>query len=1063
MDLSLLNRVVAAIRGDLTDPIGMQAALISGNSAEMGGNAQAAHPDWLGRVNACFLAFGDDPQENIRSLVNLCGELLNADVMLYNRLEGELLVTAASWQAPPDYRGVDVAEGHICFDVILQANHNDQTPDRLIYIRNLPETKYFQSDPNVRQFGLHTYVGQPVRAAGRAVGSFCAVFQRDYQLDPRDENLLGILASAIGVEERRWRTIENLQNASSELEEIVQARTTELLAAQSHLESEIASHRHTEASLRRVSNQQEWLIDSARHLTGSLDLHDVLFRIGEGARQILYGEACAIYLLDPDGKTLRPVLAFDEPYQEEVLSFRLDVDASLTGQAVKNRRTMIFNDIENLDGAAHIPGTPVELDERMIAAPFIIDDEVLGVMTHNRVGVPFTQEDAALAGTFADYAAVALNNARMYASIHNTLDALQHSESRYTDLFEQSPVAIYVHDMEGNILDTNPLVSTWMGYSRDELKQMNISQLGLPENSERLLEWLKLMIEQGAASFESLHVTRDGRRVPVQVNARLQHVDGKPRVFSFVLDITERKEQELEREAIIQVSQALRTASRRDDMYPILSSQLAEVVDACCVRIYQQSGAGNLALLVDERGPCCPSRPPEGWLESDVRQSITRQQVTQRSLAGSDGRLHHILILPLIAQSNPVGAVMVGRERTFSELERRVIATVADVSASALHRAELHEETRRQLRRLEALHTIEMAITSILDLDTLLKIVVEHVVELLDVDAADILLYENPTLGLSYATGQGFQAQTTDPARLREAFGQARQAVVEQRKVYIPDVRQQPLTSRVLHDWLEEEGFVSYLGVPLEARGRILGVMEIFLRRRLSLDQDWVNFMDTLARQTATAIENTSLVEDLQRGQLELTLAYDKTLEGWAKALELRDKETEGHSRAVTEKTLRLARRIGMAEDHMVHVYRGTLLHDIGKMAIPDDILKKPGPLGEDEWEIMRSHPGYAFELLSPIPYLAPALEIPYCHHERWDGSGYPRKLHGEQIPLAARIFSVVDVWEALRTDRPYRKAWPEADVRTYLREQAGVLFDPRVVVEFLELLEEEDDAFIPL
>lgn len=184
----------------------------------------------------------------------------------------------------------------------------------------------------------------------------------------------------------------------------------------------------------------------------------------------------------------------------------------------------------------------------------------------------------------------------------------------------------------------------------------------------------------------------------------------------------------------------------------------------------------------------------------------------------------------------------------------------------------------------------------------------------------------------------------------------------------------------------------------------------------------------------------------------ELVLAYDTTLAGWSKALDMRDKKTEGHTLRVTEITLRLARIMGMKEDELVHVRRGALLHDIGKMGIPDSVLLKPGLLNNEEWEIMRKHPVYAYELLSPIAYLRPALDIPYCHHERWDGTGYPRGLKREDIPLAARVFAVVDVWDALRSDRPYRPAWPEEKVREYLRSQAGTLLDPKVVEVFLRM-----------
>lgn len=190
-----------------------------------------------------------------------------------------------------------------------------------------------------------------------------------------------------------------------------------------------------------------------------------------------------------------------------------------------------------------------------------------------------------------------------------------------------------------------------------------------------------------------------------------------------------------------------------------------------------------------------------------------------------------------------------------------------------------------------------------------------------------------------------------------------------------------------------------------------------------------------------------------QQALLELAAAYEATVEGWSNALDLRDRETDGHSRRVTELTMRLARAMGVGDAECVHIRRGALLHDIGKMGVPDGILHKPAALTPAEWEIMRRHPTYAFELLSPIEYLRPALDIPYCHHERWDGSGYPRGLRGEEIPLAARIFAAVDIWDALRSDRPYRAAWSDRRTRDYLASLSGTHLDPGVTEAFLGLL----------
>jgi putative two-component system response regulator len=190
----------------------------------------------------------------------------------------------------------------------------------------------------------------------------------------------------------------------------------------------------------------------------------------------------------------------------------------------------------------------------------------------------------------------------------------------------------------------------------------------------------------------------------------------------------------------------------------------------------------------------------------------------------------------------------------------------------------------------------------------------------------------------------------------------------------------------------------------------------------------------------------------LHRALQLLQQAYDETLEGWVRAIDLREHELEGHSQRVTSKTDELARFMGVDEAQLVHIHRGALLHDVGKIAIPDAILNKPGPLTAEEWIIMRQHPEHGRSLLEPIAYLRPAIDIPLCHHERWDGQGYPRGLSREQIPPAARIFSVVDVWDALITDRSYRRAWPAARVRRHILDNSGKAFDPAVASAFLTM-----------
>jgi putative nucleotidyltransferase with HDIG domain len=262
------------------------------------------------------------------------------------------------------------------------------------------------------------------------------------------------------------------------------------------------------------------------------------------------------------------------------------------------------------------------------------------------------------------------------------------------------------------------------------------------------------------------------------------------------------------------------------------------------------------------------------------------------------------------------------------------------------------------------------------------------------------------------------------------------------------------------HDLHQDKTPAGWGGVCLTIRTvhAVVGMMIVSVQLPREIKVEEIHLLATVSEIAGNAIHRMQLHEDTRQQAEELALAYDTTLEGWARALELRDKETEGHSRRVVKLAENLARRIGLPEEKIIHLRRGVLLHDIGKMGIPDHILLKPGLLTDEEWEIMKQHPQYAYNMISSIDFLQPALEIPYCHHERWDGSGYPRGLKGEEIPLGARVFAVIDVWDALRSDRPYRQSWPKRKAMSYIRSQAGSAFDPKMVDTFLEMIKAIDE-----
>ncbi len=419
------------------------------------------------------------------------------------------------------------------------------------------------------------------------------------------------------------------------------------------------------------------------------------------------------------------------------------------------------------------------------------------------------------------------------------------------------------------------------------------------------------------------------------------------------------------------------------------------------------------------------------------------KEANLRSMAFTTMEYEHELIGSLSAVTTD------DDQRDFTRDELGLLQGLGDQAALALVNTRLYKDARRRLEHLQALRTIDIAISTNRDLKKTLDVLLEKIIEQLKVDAAVFLLLDEHLQELQFANSLGFHTQTLRFTRLRLGEGIAGRAALQKKIIHIQDLRSDPQTL-VYAPSLAQEGFASYYAAPLISQGKIKGVLELFHRTLLDSDEEWLGFLEALAGQAAIAIESTTLFEDIRRSNDELSQAYDSTIEGWSHALDLRDKETEGHTQRVTKITLKLAQAMGLNAEELVHIRRGGLLHDIGKMGVPDNILLKPGTLTDDEWKIMRQHPQFAYDMLAPIEYLKHALDIPYCHHEKWDGTGYPRGLKGEQIPLAARIFAIADVYDALTSDRPYRKAWSNEKTLEHIGALSGTHFDPKIVDLFL-------------
>jgi len=363
--------------------------------------------------------------------------------------------------------------------------------------------------------------------------------------------------------------------------------------------------------------------------------------------------------------------------------------------------------------------------------------------------------------------------------------------------------------------------------------------------------------------------------------------------------------------------------------------------------------------------------------------------------------------------------------------------------------------TRLPAKELSTLLKVSSSLASTMDLSDILQISIENVADLLGLGTGAIYTLDDQTLILG-ATTPPLPPQFPDELRFANLKDHPHiaKAVMTRAPVYIHDATVEVLSpaEKIIVD---SRDLKSILYFPLLLKEQAIGV---FIVGTTDQPRQFIsNEMDicyVLSFEVSLAIANAKLYEKAQHAVIDISRAYDATLEGWSRMLDMRDHDTEEHTHRVTELTLELASRMGLPESKLGHIRRGALLHDIGKMGIPDSILHKADALTEAEWVIMKTHPEKAYQVLSKIDYLSPAMDIPYCHHEKWDGTGYPRGLKGEEIPLPARIFAVVDVYDALTSERPYRKAWEKEKALKYIQEQSGKHFYPDAVIAFYEMMQ---------
>lgn len=606
------------------------------------------------------------------------------------------------------------------------------------------------------------------------------------------------------------------------------------------------------------------------------------------------------------------------------------------------------------------------------------------------------------------------------------------------------------------------------GYQTDDLvgnKTISYNDLIIPQDRDGIWDTIQTKVNSDAP-FELIYriKRRDGEIRWVWENGVGIFSDDHTLVAleGFITDINERMQQRRELEAIARVGYALRTVDTREQILSVVLEQTTDLLesDGCMVEFIEPA-TGDAVVRVTNGvfdGLEGTRFPLDKGLNSYIRET---GKPYHNNNAPEDPRFidqmanktcQAISGVPLIIQGELIGFLWITRYIPISEKAVQTLASIADITANAIHRVDLFQQTRRRLENLLSLREIDNAINSNTDITKTMDVFLDQVMEQLKVDAVRVMKFDPQSKHLMFLDGKGFISPHYMLPRDVSENTAAGEFVSKMVTIQTNDLNHDPFPPEI-EPFIKAEGFQSLFVTPMVVNNAFQGMLQAYLRRPFYPENDWIQFFETLAGQAAIAINESTLWSTLQQSNSDLKIAYDETLAGWSKALDLRDHETENHTQRVIELTMKLAETIGISGDDLVNIRRGALLHDVGKIGVPDSILTKPGKLTAEEWDVMRMHPVNAYNLIYPINYLRDALDIPYCHHEKWDGSGYPRGLKGDEIPLAARIFAFADVWDAMTSDRYYRAALPVEEVREYFLQNRGKHFDPLITDIFLNMM----------
>ncbi len=875
---------------------------------------------------------------------------------------------------------------------------------------------------------------------------------------------------------------------------------------------DITDRKLAEEKLRIQAHEMTTLHETTHDLVETRDLHKLLGMIVRRATKLLNASGGALYLCEPEKKQVRCVVSHNTP--QELSGIILKYGEGAAGKVANSEEPLAIEDYRIWKGRVTFLKESTFIG--VLSVPLSWHESVIGVIQIIQNDIrKFTQKEIRLASLFANQAAIAIENSRLLEEEERhrkESDALAKIGIDISASLRLENVLNRIASHAKNILKTETSAIYLVEHNTDRLIAIAAKGADAEEikhDPVRIGEGILGGIVNQRKGEIVNEVNKDPRAITVQgtSDTPFEHVMGVPVIIKnqiigliavwrtgegldfpdnelgFLTSLSgqvavaienarlfeEEENRRRESDTLREATEKITATLDQEQAIQVILEQLVKVVAYESASL-QLLGDGYLKI-VGGRG----WEDPEAVLRMEFpvpgdnpnsqvileRRAITLGNAPDAYTLFKKAPHNHIrswLGVPMIAQGRVIGMLAVDHSKPdfFSDTDLKMVNAFAGQAAIAIENARLFERTRQRLLEIETVHSISVALRAANALADALPIILDRIMELFNAEgvALEIVTQDRREIVTELARGvwEHLTGHRSQPANriTKEVFSSGHPFV----KNNINAIEESMETTLY-------SGLPVIACVPIVAQDLPIGVM--WVGRKNAFQEEEIKLLASIGEIVGATVRRMGLhditehlLADLQVANRNLEKSYDTTLEGWAKALELRDKETEGHSRRMSDFTIQLAYEVGIPKADLIHIRRGVLLHDIGKMGVSDQLLHKPTSLTEEEWVVMRKHPQFAYDLLYPIIYLRPALDIPYCHHEKWDGTGYPRHLKGGQIPIAARVFAVVDVYDALLSSRPYRSTWPRRKVIAYIREQSGKQFDPNVVEAFFNLIKKK-------